>query len=532
MRIAPSQLTIRELIGQLMMPKLPDTAELRDPAVWQRVVDDQAKFSFGGYIVFRGDRTETPPMLAELQELSDLPLLIGADLERGAGQQFTSATNFPHAMALGAARDPDLAYQQGAITALEARRIGVHWIFAPCLDLVNLPANPIINVRGISDSPRTTGKLGAAFILGVQRHRAIACAKHFPGHGQTSVDSHEELPELNISRHRMEHEDLVPFRHAIEAGVQSIMVGHLAVPALDETGLPATMSKRIVTDLLREQMGFRGLIITDALDMGAITRRFDPGLAAVRALQAGVDVLLMPPDPDAVVAAVLRALEEGGLTKHRLLESVERIDQARLELGLWRYDDEYDPVPSTEWHDYAPAVAAIADAALTLVDDEQNLLPLKPGTSVCTLVLDDDDDADLQRTWREVLRELGDQTADVKVATLTAQSDEATIEAACAEAAKHEVVVVPVFMWVRAWKNRVSLPALLSTVPRRLAEAGAKVVLLSFTSPFLRDEMPEADAYICAYSPNTHCQRAAVQALWGRARLPGRLPVAPLGSSR
>jgi beta-N-acetylhexosaminidase len=525
-RISPSQLTIRELIGQLLMPKLPDTAELLDPAVWQRVVDDQARFHFGGYIVFRGDWRTTPPLLEELQDLSEMPLLFGSDLERGAGQQFAGATDFPHGMALGAARDPDLAYQQGAITALEARRAGVHWIFAPSLDLVTLPDNPIINVRGISDTPRAVGHLGAAFIEGIQRHRAIACGKHFPGHGQTGVDSHDDLPVLHVSRHRLETEDLLPFRHAIQAGLKSVMVGHLAVPALDETGLPATMSKRIVTDLLREQLGFTGLVITDALDMGAITRRFDPGLAAVRALQAGVDVLLMPPDPEAVVEAVLRAIEEGGLTKHRLLESAERIDQARLELGLWRFGDVDDEPGPVAWPDYAPAVAAIADAAVTLVDDPDGMLPLPEGDAVCALMLDDDADARVQADWRTVLGELGGRFSDLRVGVLTGDSDEASVAAACQEAARCAVVVVPVFMAVRAWKNRVTLPSLLASVPARLKAAGARVVVVSFTSPFLQEQLAAADAYVCAYSPNVHCQRAVVQALWGRQRFTGRLPVA------
>lgn len=520
-RIAPSMLTIRELIGQLMMPALPDTADLADPAVWQRVVDDQEKYFFGGYIVFRGNLQETPALLEELQDLSDVPLLMGSDLERGAGQQLTGATNFPHAMALGAARNPDLAFQQGAITAIEARRAGIHWIFAPTLDLVNRPDNPIINVRGIGDEPRQVGFLGAAFVEGVQRHGGLACAKHFPGHGQTSVDSHHDLPVLDVSRHRLETQDLLPFRQCISAGVKSIMVGHLAVPSLDEQGLPASMSKRVVSDLLREQLGFHGLIITDALNMGAIAERYDPGFAAVRALQAGVDVLLMPPDPEAVVTAVLRALEEGGLTKHRLMESVERLDQARLELGLWRYDREDDEARPAVQADYEPAVAEIAEAAVTLVENREALLPLAADARVCAVVLDDDDDPEVQAAWRTAL---GGQP-DVLTRVLTNADDEAAIDAAVAQAAAFDVVIVPVFMWVNAAKSRVDLPALLASVPARLQAAGAKVVVVSFTSPFLINQFPGVDAYVCAYSPNAHCQRAAVQAIWGHQGFPGRIPV-------
>lgn len=521
-RVAPSQLTIRELIGQLMMPMLPDTADLRDPEVWRRVVEEQEKYFFGGYIVFRGSWDETPPFLEELQDLSDVPLIISSDLERGAGQQLEGATSFPHAMALGAARDPDLAFQQGAITALEARKAGVHWIFAPTLDLVNRPDNPIINVRGIGDEPRQVGILGAAFIEGVQRHGGLACAKHFPGHGQTSVDSHHDLPVLDVSRARLETMDLMPFRHCIQAGVRSIMVGHLAVPSLDENGLPASMSKRVISDLLRDQLGFKGLIVTDALNMGAIAERYDPGYAAVRALQAGVDVLLMPPDPQAVVDAVLRAIEEGGLSKHRLLESAERLYEARLELGLYAYGDDDEDATPPVWPDYEPAVAQIAEAAVTLVRNEGDLLPLAADARVGSLVLDDDDDLDVQAAWRKALAD----HPDVLVRVLTNADDEAAIEAAVAQAASQfDVVLVPAFMWVRAAKGRVELPALLASVPGRLMAAGAKVVVASFTSPFLVRQFPGVDAYVCAYSPNAHCQRAAVDAIWGRQGFPGRLPV-------
>lgn len=523
MRIAADQLTIREIIGQLMMPMLPDTPDLEKPEVWQQVVDDLDRFYFGGYIVFRGDWEKTPPYLEELQDLTDVPLLFGSDLERGAGQQFLGATSFPSIMALGAARDPDLAFQQGAITALEARRAGIHWVFAPTLDLVTRPDNPIINVRGFGDQPRQVGILGAAFIEGAQRHGTIACAKHFPGHAETSVDSHEDLPVIEVSRHRLEMGDLIPFRHVIGAGVQSIMVAHLAVPSLDENGLPASMSTRVVNDLLRDQLGFRGLVVTDALNMGAIANRYDPGYAAVRALQAGVDVLLMPPDPEAVVTAVLRAIEEGGLTKQRLLESVERIFEAKLEMGLWGYTFDDEQERPAVWPDYGPAVEAVAEGAVTLVRNGADVLPLPPDAKVCSLVLDDDDDADAQAGWRAALSE----HPEVVMRVLTNAEDEGAIADAVAQAATYDVVLVPIFMSVRAWKNRVELPELLASVPRRLAEAGAKVVVVSFTSPFLLRQFPDVDAYVCAYSPHPASQRAAVRALWGQAGFPGRLPVDP-----
>lgn len=521
MRIAPSQLTIREIIGQLMMPMLPDVPFLADRDTWRKVEEELETFGYGGYIVFRGDRDQLPGYLSELQDLAEVPLLFGADLERGAGQQLAGYTNFPSAMALGAARDPDLAYQQGAITALEARQAGVHWIFAPVLDLVSHPDNPIINVRGMGDDPRHVAYMAAAFIEGAQRYNAIACGKHFPGHAETTVDSHHDLPVLEVSRHRLEMYDLVPFRHCIAARMKSIMVGHVAVPAMDESGVPACMSKRIVTDLLREQLGFKGLIITDALMMGAVTERFDPGLAAVKALQAGCDVLLMPPDPQAVVDAVLRALEEGGLSKQRLLESVERLFEAKLEMGLWRYDWEEDEERPLELPDYEPAVTAIAEASITLVEAPEGLLPMAPETRVVALVLDDDNDDEAQAGWHAAIA----AQPNVKTVVLTPEAEPGEVEAAIAACAEAEVVLVPMFMQVKAWKNRVTLPEPLASVPRRLKDQGKTVVAVSFTSPFLFREFPFVDAFVCAYAAHPLSQRATVEALWGRLPFNGRLPV-------
>jgi beta-N-acetylhexosaminidase len=521
LRIAPSQLTIREIIGQLMMPMLPDAPFLADADTWRKVEEDLERFSFGGYIVFRGTKDKLPEYLSELQDLSEVPLLIGSDLERGAGQQLAGYTDFPAAMALGAARDPDLAYQQGAITALEARQAGIQWLFAPVLDLVSHPDNPIINVRGMGDDPRHVAYMGAAFIEGAQRYNTLACGKHFPGHAETTVDSHHELPILEVSRHRLEMYDLVPFRHCIAAGMKSVMVGHVAVPAIEEANVPACMSKRLVTDLLREQMSFKGLVVTDALMMGAITERYDPGQAAVRALQAGVDVLLMPPDPQAVVDAVLRSIEEGGLTKQRLLESVERIYEAKLALGLWKYEWEEDEEAAVKLPDYEPAVTAIAEASITLVQATEDLLPLKPESRVVAVVLDDDNDAEAQAGWTEAIGRF----EGVKSIVLTGESEAAEIERAIAACAGADVVLMPLVMQVRAWKNRVIFAEPLASVPRQIHDLGKPIVALSFTSPFLIRQFPFVEGFVCAYSPNPLSQRAMVDAVFGRLPFNGRLPV-------
>lgn len=528
MRLSATDLTIRELIGQLMMPMLPDTAELTaDPAVFERVLADQARFGFGGYIVFRGHRDRTPPFLERLQAAAEVPLLIGSDLERGAGQQFEGATVFPDAMALGATERLDLAYQQGAITAVEARRLGVQWIFTPLADLASEPDNPIIATRGLGDEPRAVGRMVAAYVEGIQREGGMATLKHFPGHGPTAVDSHASLPVLDVSRLRLEQADFIPFRQGLAAGAKSVMVGHLAVPALDETGAPATFSRRIVQDLLREQWGFKGLVVTDALMMGALTELTDPGTAAVRALMAGVDVLLMPPDPEAVVEAVLRAIEEGALSKHRLAESVERIFEAKWELGLMgaEPDDSGDleRLAPGYWPDYAPAVAQIAEACPTIVGDPEGRLPLSAPEDVAVLALDDDDPDSAFLTAWELLAE----ARGVSFAALGPEPAPEALAAAFAAVRSAPIVVVPVAMAIKAWKERVSLHPSLADLPRQLARRGQRVVLVSHTTPYLLAQYPEAAAWAVSYSPLPPVAEATWAALWGEIPWRGSLPVSP-----
>jgi beta-N-acetylhexosaminidase len=511
MRLDPSQLSIREVIGQLMMPMLPDTADLKDAQTWNKTLQELDAYAFGGYIVFRGDSTDTPDMIAEIQSLSDIPLLISSDLERGVGQQLKGFTDFPHSMALGAAMDPDAAFQMGAITALEAKRAGIHLIFAPTVDLADHPDNPIINIRGISASPRVTAQMGLAFAQGVKRYGGIATAKHFPGHGPTNVDSHVSLPLLDVSRHRLESLDLLPFRRMIDGGVGAIMVGHLAIPALDDTGLPASMSKRIVGDLLREQLKFDGLVVTDALMMGALIEKYSDEEIAVRAIQAGVDILLMPRDPEAVVRGVLRALEEGALTKYRLLESVERIFQAKHELGLWHRESDYgfneddDHLPDT-LPDYTPAVLQITDAAVTLQNNRSIEFPFHPNI---IYFIDDDNNQNL----RDYFKTIGGQQTyfvdDENLLDLTSQQN----------------VLLIVSSEVKAWKNRIGLSLPQQQWVSELRRKCEQLVVLSATTPYLANQIPDADAFVYCYSQHVLSIQSALRAIAGEIPFKGTAPV-------
>src|SRR6202045_4474786 len=321
----------------------------------------------------------TAVLINTLQSHAKVPLLMAADFERGTSMRIDEGASFPHAMAVAATGRPEDAYTMGKITALEAKAAGVPWIFAPDADVNSNPGNPIINTRSFGEDPARVSEFVAAFVRGVEENGGLATAKHFPGHGDTSTDSHLDLPTVTSDRAHLDRVELAPFRAAIAAGTSTIMTGHLAVPALDpDPDVPATMSPKITTDLLRRQMGFEGLVVTDALDMGGVTVRYPPGEVAVRSILAGADVLLVPPVLDAALKAVRDAVPSGRIPMARLDEGVTRVLTAKAKLGLNKSKlvdldalaGGFDP-PET-----GGAAQDIAERGVTVLRDDQHILPL------------------------------------------------------------------------------------------------------------------------------------------------------------
>ncbi|HJS73046.1 MAG TPA: glycoside hydrolase family 3 N-terminal domain-containing protein, partial [Vicinamibacteria bacterium] len=323
---ALSTLTLEEKIGQLIYPRS-DGAFLNesDPS-FRTLLEAAREGRIGGVVFFKGDPFATAALANRLQEESTLPLLMASDYEWGASMRVSGASRFPRAMAMGAfATEADVELQ-AEVTAREARALGIHLLLNPVLDLNTDPRNAVIDTRSFGDSPERAATLGAAYIRRAQSLGILTTAKHFPGHGGTDVDSHIGLPIVRQDRDRLERESLVPFRSAIAARVAAVMPGHLAVPALDgKEARPATLSPEILGGLLREGMGFRGLIVSDALDMGAARESAWDGQVAVEALKAGVDLLLVPPDPLVTHLALLLAVERGELSEARIDSSVRRV---------------------------------------------------------------------------------------------------------------------------------------------------------------------------------------------------------------
>lgn len=312
----------------------------------------------GGVILLGGSAAELALRTQQLQDWAGVPLLISADIEEGVGQRFAGATWFPPPMAIGAiarqnlSQAEELAHQMGACTAQEARAIGLNWVLAPVVDVNNNPDNPVINVRAFGETPEQVIRLTTAFIRGAQAYPVLTTAKHFPGHGDTAVDSHLELPVISHNRERLNQVELPPFVAAIAAGVDSVMSAHLLIPALDSQ-YPATLSPAILTGLLRQELGFDGLVSTDALIMGAIAKRYGIGEAAVLAVLAGADILMMPPDPETAILAVEAAVEAGRIAPEQILTAVERIWRAKHQVCS---PDLTVSGPSHAWEEPPPAV--------------------------------------------------------------------------------------------------------------------------------------------------------------------------------
>jgi beta-glucosidase len=334
-----TQFSLKEQIGQMVVVRASGyllDRQIRYPA-WEPPADKLRHWlqtlNLGGVILLGGSAAEISLRSQQLQGWSATPLLIGADIEEGVGQRFAGATWFPPPMALGAIARRDLAQakayaaQMGAIIAREALAVGINWIYAPVADVNNNPDNPVINIRSFGDTPEVVGELVTAFIEGAKPYRVLTCAKHFPGHGDTATDSHLDLPVIPHSPSRLEQIELPPFKRAIAAGVDSVMTAHLLIPEWDAQR-PATLSETILTGL-RQQLGFEGLIVTDALIMGGITRYASPEEVAVMAVEAGTDVLLMPSDPEVAIESVYRAVQSGRIPAQRIRESIAKIWQAK-----------------------------------------------------------------------------------------------------------------------------------------------------------------------------------------------------------
>ena len=529
------KMTAAEKVGQLLFVTYHGSFTATDSAAYAQMLHSVNDLHVGGFInithgspigIVKSQAYPTAVLANQLQSKSKLPLLIGADFERGTAMRLEEGTSFPTAMALAAAGNPKDAYTMGKVTALEARAAGVHWIYAPVADVNNNPGNPIINTRSFGEDPAKVAEYVAEFVRGAQENGGLATAKHFPGHGDTSADSHIDLPVIKADRDRLDHLEFVPFRAAIDAGVGSIMTGHLNVPALEpDPNTPGTLSHNILTGVLRRELGFQGLVVTDAMDMGGITVRYAPGNAAVRAFLAGADALLMPPVPDAAYDALLAAVNSGQIPEQRLDDSVGRILQAKARLGL--NDNRLVDVNALNekfglgsWQEEAQQ---ISDRGITLLRDIPHRLPLdstKPTRALLVCLYADPEPypgEDLERELRPRFDSLSTMRADTKFAkadTLKLPSPDA-----------YDVVILALFVRVSDRKGDVDVPADQIPFIEQIYKSGKPVITAALGSPYLIERFPQAETWIAAFGISDVAQISIAHALFGQIPIQGHLPV-------
>jgi len=528
-------MTLREKLGQMLMVSYFGVFKPAESPEYKEILREVEENHVGGLIIVtnRGplgiERSQVYPtavMTNELQRRAKIPLLVGADFESGTGMRLDEGTSFPSAMAIGATGDPKLAYAAGKYTALEARAAGVQWIFAPDADVNNNPDNPIINIRSFGENPNDVAAYVREFVRGVEENGALATAKHFPGHGDVGVDSHLALPVVPGDRKELESTELVPFRAAIDAGVSSIMPGHLAVPALEpDPQVPATLSQKILTGLLRDDMKFRGLIITDALDMGAVTSLYPPGEAAVRSVEAGADVLLISPSPDAAMAGLEDAVRSGRLSERRIDASVRRILAAKARLGLNRnrFVDVARLNEQFARPEYDEQAQSIADRGVTLLRDSPRLLPLDSTRPLRVLLvaLSADPDPNPGETIEPEIRPRVDS-----LAVLRADTQYAPVSALKLPSPdSYDVAIAALFVRVADRKGDIGFPDDQRAFVDQLLAAGKPAVVVCFGSPYLIARFPNAKTWLAEFSSNDVSQRAAARALFGQIAIAGRIPV-------
>lgn len=544
------KMTLEEKVGSLIHVGINARFANVDSDFYQDIRRHVVENKVGGIVVFGAPVYDTAILINRLQSEAKTPLLFSVDAETGIGMRFENTTIFPWAMAVGATGNPDFARKIGVITGREARAMGIHHVYSPVVDVNNNSNNPVINVRSYGENPEDVGRFGAAMVEGVQSSNAIATVKHFPGHGDTAVDSHSGLPIIDLPRERFEKVELVPFRKAIEAGVASVMIAHISLPQFDDeqiqplknpvlpiysesvdlpkdsATIPATLSKKVQTDLLRNQMNFQGLIVSDAMDMSGLTLYIGQEEAAVRAIEAGTDILEKPASADAMIRGIVGAVKSGRLTEERINQSARKILAWKHQLGLFKQKitpiDGIDKVVSNkEVRDLADEVGK---QAITLVKDDGGNLPLSKDKKIFVLAITNG--PDIGFVANNFTRTLRGNGYKFEFIAMDERSTEADQLRALDRANKADVVVAALYGRVRTGaKNSGSLPTAGVNVLQNLLAQNKPLIGLSFGNPYLLLNYPTMKTYVVSYGDMPSLQKATANAITGNQDFFGKLPI-------
>jgi beta-N-acetylhexosaminidase len=548
------KMTLDEKVGQLLVSSFASEYLSTDSSEYEALAKAVHEYKIGGFHVFGG--TEPAPdvlldanygtvtlgqplaaasILNRLQAIAPYPLLNSADFETGVGFRLEGATTFPRNMAFGATGDETLAYDAGKITAIESRAIGVQVNFAPVVDVNNNPRNPVINTRSYGEDPALVAKLGSAYVRGLQDGGMIATLKHFPGHGDTDVDSHLGLPIVKDPRDALEATEFPPFKAGIAAGAGAVMTAHIEMPALDPSpNTPTTLSQPIVSGVLRHDLGFNGLIYTDSMGMAGVTQLYKPGDAAVRAFKAGNDIVLHSPDDGAAFAGLKAAVESGEISRERLDASVERILRAKARTGLHRTRAvSLDALPNVVGGRAHQAVAdEVSRRSITLVRDQRSQVPLTAARDAQVLylsILDSPGGWRIGAPSRTFIPELKQRWRNVTSVELTERSTANEVELVRAMAPRYDAIVASVFVRAASGSGRMDLPAnmqaLLRALARQTEQSRTPFVAVLFGNPYTATFLPDVPAILLTYDFYDRAERSAVRALAGETPITGRLPI-------
>jgi beta-N-acetylhexosaminidase len=549
------KMTLDDKVGQMIVSAIDSTYLSSDSVEFERLAQKVTQLKIGGFHVFGGAERvpnvlldtnygavvlgqafEAASLLNRLQALSAIPLLNTADFEAGVGFRIQGATVFPRQMAVGAAGDEQLAFEAARITALESRAIGIHVNFSPIADVNNNARNPVINTRSFGEQPDAVGKLAAAYIRGLHAGGMLATLKHFPGHGDTDVDSHVGLPIINQPRDRLDRTELPPFKAGIESGADAIMTAHIELPALDPAEFsPASLSRAIVTGLLRGDMKFDGLVYTDSMGMDAVSKRLSPGPAAVRAVLAGNDVVLHSPDDAAAVAAIKAAVEKGEIPLAQVDASVRRILLAKARVGLNRTKlVSFDDLPKVVGRrSYATVAQELSAKSITLIKDDRNQVPLRVPRESSILylsVLDYPSGWRIAAPSRTFIPELRRHWPGVTAVELSDRSTPSEIDLVRSTALRYDAIVISIFVRAASGSNRMDLsPALVKLVTdlaRATANTPKPIVTTLFGNPYVAMSLPDLPSMLLTYDFYDLAEASAVRALTGDAPISGKLPIA------
>lgn len=549
------KMSLEEKIGQMIMVwakvkflnvQSPEIVQLRDEMTKYHVGGFGVTVDVGDGQLIKSEPLEAAALTNLLQKQSKYPLIFAADFERGLSMRLNGATAFPAAMAFGAAGDPSLATEFGRISALESRAIGIQWNWFPVADVNSNPDNPIIETRSFGEDSSLVSKMVDAYIDGAHREGMLTTVKHFPGHGDTDTDSHLSLARVNGNMERLNTVELVPFRRAIAAGVDSVMVGHLLVPAIEpDPNLPASISTKAITDLLKNRLGFHGLVVTDGLDMAGLTKVFHgsehdvSAQIAVAAVRAGEDMLILPGDLDGAVTGLLDAVMRGEISEQRINVSVLKILRMKASLDLNRHRTV--SLEAVQQLVAQPGNAALAqkvsDEAVTLVSDAGHVVPLpplpqsgQPSGIVAAIFTDQPQGSEGSRAFVYQLRQRASDARVFYVDRRSARYEEDAILAAASQATRVIALAESAPNQRRTTPEHSGGSAGLDATPlhvldRLVRQAGPKTILAAFGNPYTGGSVPGLHTYICTFSNTAGSAESLAAALFGEIPVHGRLPV-------